>query len=89
MVLACIVPLTATINPSAAQTSSNEADDTATGIVAAQIRAEGYACDEPSNAKRDQEASEPDETAWILTCENATYRVKLVLAMAAQIEQLD
>lgn len=89
MVLVSIASFTTTTAPAVAQTGSGATEDAAANIVATQIRAQGYACDEPSNAKRDQEASKPDETAWILTCRNATYRVRLVPDMAAQVEQID
>jgi hypothetical protein len=58
-------------------------------IIAAQLRAQGYACDDPQSATRDQDASGPDEAAWILTCEGATYRVKLIPDMAAKVEKID
>lgn len=57
-------------------------------IVAAQIRAQGFACDNPQSAKRDARASKPNETVWFLTCENASYRVTLVPDMGAKIETL-
>ena len=58
-------------------------------IVATQIRGQGYACDNPQSASRDQALSKPDETVWLLKCENATYRVKLIPSMAAHVERLD
>jgi len=88
-VFVSILCLTAMVEAAAAQMGSDATDRAAADIVATQIRSQGYACDEPSSAKPDQKASRPDETAWILTCKNATYRVKLVPDMAAQVEQLD
>lgn len=64
------------------------AQDDAKGIVAAQIRAQGFACDNPQNAKRDARASQPNETVWLLTCENASYRVTLIPDMDAKVETL-
>ena len=64
------------------------AQDDAKRIVAAQIRAQGFACDNPQSAKRDARASKPNETVWFLTCENASYRVTLVPDMGAKIETL-
>jgi hypothetical protein len=58
-------------------------------IIAAQLRDQGYACDTPQSAKPDENASGPDEAAWIVTCESATYRVKLVPDMAAKVEKID
>ena len=39
--------------------------------IAAQIRAQGYACDQPQSATRDPQASRPDEEVWLLRCERA------------------
>ena len=58
-------------------------------IIAAQIRDQGFDCDNPQSAKRDENASGPDEAAWLVTCEGASYRVKLVPDMAAKIEKID
>jgi hypothetical protein len=57
-------------------------------IIAAQIRAQGYACDQPQSAKQDAQASKPNEEVWVLQCEDASYRVRLVPDMGAQVEQL-
>lgn len=75
--------------PAAAQTDAGEAESEAADDVATQIREQGYDCQDPTSAKHDQKASEPDEAAWILTCKNASYRVRLVPDMAAQVEKID
>ena len=56
--------------------------------VAAQVRLQGYRCDGSVSAQSHSEQSRPDERAWILTCANATYRVRLVPNMAARIARL-
>jgi hypothetical protein len=56
--------------------------------IAAQVRLQGYPCDGPLSARKDAKWSFPDEPLWILTCANATYRVRLVPDMAAHIEKL-
>lgn len=56
--------------------------------IAAQIRRRGYRCDGSLNAERDAKGSRPGEAVWVLKCENATYRIRLVPNMAAQVEQL-
>jgi hypothetical protein len=66
-----------------------EPDTVAAEIVAAQIRAQGYACTRPVAAVRDQAASQPNATVWVLSCGNARYRVRLVPDMAAQVTQLE
>lgn len=63
-------------------------DEVPPDIIAVQIRKQGFACTNPQSAKRDPQASKPDEPVWILTCENATYRVRLVGNMADRIEKL-
>jgi hypothetical protein len=61
----------------------------AAGIVAAQLRSQGYACQAPVAATRDRQASKPLSTVWVLRCRNASYRVRLVPDMAAQVTRLD
>jgi len=58
------------------------------GIIAAQIRSQGYSCDQPKTAKRDKRASKPDEDVWLLQCEGARYRVRLDPDMAAKVKRL-
>ena len=63
-------------------------DEAPARIVSDQIRRQGYACDEPRQAERDREASRPNQTVWVLTCGNATYRVTLIPDMDARVERL-
>ncbi|CAN1724600.1 PepSY domain-containing protein [Hyphomicrobium sp. 1Nfss2.1] len=63
-------------------------DEVPPDIIAVQIRKQGYECTNPSKAKRDPQASRPDLPVWILTCENATYRVRLVGNLADKVEKL-
>jgi len=58
---------------------------TPAGDVAAQVRSQGYGCDEPVTAKRDVRLSKPDLAVWVLNCRNATYRVRLHPNMAAHV----
>jgi hypothetical protein len=58
-------------------------------ILAAQLRDQGYACDQPQSAERDVQASTPDEAVWVVQCENAKYRMRLDPDMAAKVERLD
>jgi hypothetical protein len=55
-------------------------------VIAAHLRLQGYACEAPQSARRDVKASRPDEAVWLVTCENARYRVRLVPNMADVIE---
>ena len=63
-------------------------DEVPADIIAVQIRRQGFECKNPSQAKRDESASRADMPVWILTCENATYRVRLVGDMADHVEKL-
>jgi hypothetical protein len=56
--------------------------------IAAQVRLQGYPCEGSVSAQKDAKYSWPDEPLWILKCDNATYRVRLVPDMAARIERL-
>ena len=64
-------------------------DEDPKDIIAAQLRDQGYDCDKPQSATRDENASGPDEAAWIVACEGASYRVKLIPDMAAKVEKID
>ncbi|GIQ71646.1 hypothetical protein BraRD5C2_00820 [Bradyrhizobium sp. RD5-C2] len=62
--------------------------ETVKGMLAAQIRSQGIACDKPRHAVRDAKRSKPDHDVWILTCENSTYRVSRYPDLAAKIERV-
>lgn len=62
----------------ALQGAAVSAQETDAGIVAGIVRDHGHPCTDPVSAVRDQTAGGPDESAWILTCKEATYRVRLV-----------
>jgi hypothetical protein len=74
----------ALISPSQSA-SRSEAKD----IVAIQLRAQGIPCTEPHNAAHDIHDSTPDEMAWIISCREATYRVKLIPHVGARVEIID
>jgi hypothetical protein len=85
LLLALVVPMMLASAPLAAQTPGDDPKD----IIAAQIRDQGFKCDEPQSATRDAQASRPDEAVWVLQCEDASYRVRLDPDMAAKVERLD
>jgi|SRR3954470_7900667 hypothetical protein len=60
----------------------------AASIIADQVRSQGFACEGPTSAKRDQSGSAPNQTVWVLTCKGASYRVVLVPDQAAVVTQL-
>ena len=61
---------------------------TDTSVLAAQIRSQGYACDDPQKATRDVKLSKPDYDVWVLTCKNATYRIGRYPDLPAKVEKL-
>ena len=76
----------AAVGGAAAQTP---AEETATQIIADQVRAQGHSCDAAEGAERDTQASKPDDPVWLLRCSNATYRVRLIPDMRATIERIE
>jgi len=64
-------------------------EETPKEVIAAQLKRQGYACDRPESATRDKERSKPDSAVWVLKCESATYRVRLVPDMKANVEKID
>jgi hypothetical protein len=68
---------------------SLSAEEISAEIIAVQIRDQRYPCDKALSAKRDEKLSTPNEAAWILKCENAIYRVRLIPDMAAKVEKPD
>ena len=57
-------------------------------ILAVQLRRQGFDCTKPVSAQHEEGQSAPNETVWVLKCENASYRMRLVPDMAAAIEKL-
>ena len=65
------------------------AQDTDVSIIAAQVRSQGFACDNPTGAERVADESAPDQQVYTLACDGVTYRVKLIPDMAAEITKID
>lgn len=81
--------VTAVVAPAFAQSDSSSEDQAAAVIVSSQLRAQGYKCEDPHDAQPDKSDSVVGEQAWIVTCDNATYRVRLVPDQAAEVDQID
>ncbi len=62
--------------------------ETVQGMLAAQIRTQGFTCDKAVGATRDAKRSRPDHDVWVLRCSNASFRVSRAPDMAARIEPL-
>jgi hypothetical protein len=65
--LSCIVIFGSLIGIPNSLHSQTPADD----IAAAQIRSQGYQCDQPITARRNVKLSKPDLPVWTLKCRNA------------------
>lgn len=65
------------------------AEENVAEVIAVHVRDQGHACDKAESAKRDEKASRPGEAAWVLTCSNAVYRVRLIPDMSAKIEKVE
>lgn len=61
---------------------------TASSALAAQIRSQGFDCDQPQKSTRDAKLSKPDYDVWVLTCKNATYRIGRYPDLPAKVEKL-
>jgi len=64
-------------------------EETPIEILAVRVREQGYTCEQPVKAERDQSASRPLATVWLLECSNARYRIVLHPDMGAQIQALN
>jgi hypothetical protein len=67
---------------------ASAAAETPMNMLAAQIRSQGFACENPKRAARDVKRSGPDHDVWMLTCENATYRISRYPELAAKVERI-
>jgi hypothetical protein len=70
------------------ESPAQAAEETTQGMLAAQIRTQGFACDKPLSAVRDAKRSKPDRAVWVLKCSNAIYRISRVPDMAATVTRL-
>jgi hypothetical protein len=72
-----------------AQEAPPAVDETAKDIVATTVRSQGYPCEQPKRAVRDEAASAPDRAAWVVECANASYWVRYDNDVPAEIRRLD
>jgi hypothetical protein len=64
------------------------AEDAALKLLTDQLKLQGFECKNAQSATRDDAASKPDEVVWILKCDGASYRMRVIPDMAAQVEKL-
>ena len=79
-----VLGVAATVVAAQAEPSEDPKD-----IVAVQIRKQGFTCVNPESATQDKEQSKPDEPVWLLKCDGAAYRVRMMPDQAAKVEKLD
>jgi hypothetical protein len=65
------------------------AQEDAKTVIADQVRAQQHPCGTPEKVVRDESLSKPDAAVWVLTCDNASYQVRLHPGMAADIKKLE
>ncbi|PTE11220.1 hypothetical protein [Mesorhizobium helmanticense] len=70
-------------------TATAKNQDTAASVVADQVRSQGFPCKNPSSAERIEAESAPNQTVYLLTCEDMTYRVLLIPDQAAEVAKVD
>jgi hypothetical protein len=58
------------------------------GIVADQIRSQGYICENPSSVTRSAAESTPDEPVYVLQCDGTRYHVRLIPDQAAEVSEI-
>ncbi|WP_290997311.1 hypothetical protein [Hyphomicrobium sp.] len=83
-----VIPGTGDYRPMPIHVSEAQAAEEA-AVIAAQIRKQGFVCDRPLRAEAERERSKPNEAVWVLKCQNATYRVRLIPKRAADVERID
>jgi hypothetical protein len=66
-----------------------QAQESTTEIVAAAVRQHGHVCEHPESVEPDHQDTTPDEKAWIIRCENGSYRVKFMGSGVAEVEPMD
>jgi len=67
------------------------ADDpeSAETVISSVVRREGYKCEKPIKATKDEADSVPEEMVWFLKCNNATYKVRLLPHYLSEVEVLE
>ncbi|MBB4369172.1 hypothetical protein GGD63_001960 [Bradyrhizobium sp. cir1] len=74
---------------SVGRAAAQDAAETLQGMLAIQIRSQGFVCDKALGAIKDTKRSKPDLGVWTLKCSNATYRISRAPDMAAKVTPLE
>ena len=81
---AFVAVLLPSVSPAVAQDQS-----AVLGIVADQVRSQGFACINPVSAEKVEAESQPDLPVYILTCEGVKYHVQLIPDQGARISVVE
>jgi len=68
---------------------SAAAQDSAVAVIGDQVRSPGYACSNAISAERIEAESRPEEPVYLLKCEGATYKVRIVPDQAAEVTKVE
>jgi hypothetical protein len=89
-VVLALIPAAAITAASAMLTSANaQSESVEVTVLADQIRSQGFTCDNPISAKRIAAESVPEEPVYLLKCESAIYRIRLVPDQAAKVTKIE
>ena len=58
-------------------------------VLADQIRSQGFDCNNPVSAERVAAEFVPDVPVYVLKCDNANYKVRLVPDQAAEVSRIE
>jgi hypothetical protein len=83
-ITAIAAALALSLAASAASAEAERTLDTAK-VIAVQLHKQGVVCTMPRSATRDTKLSKPNAAVWIVLCEEASYRVKLIPRRQASI----
>lgn len=70
--------------PTEAQEESSQLE-----VIAAEVRRQGFECKNPMSVERIEAGSRPDEPLYLLKCDGASYRVRLIPDRAAEVVDED
>jgi hypothetical protein len=67
---------------------SVSAQERSKDLLAFQVRAQGYPCNQAVSATRDKKRSGPVVSVWVLQCDRNSYRMTLGQDLAARVQPL-
>lgn len=83
-----ILPLLMILVAGGSEDLSGQAQSSDVTIIADQIRSQGFPCTNPRSAEPVASMSKPEKPAYLLTCDNAKYQVRLVPDQGAEVTEV-